>query len=113
MAYQHTINIDLNRLRVAPKGTVAGSERNNVIEAVVVRCSVTDESGLVASIDPWFQFTLENVVDFVEFEDMTTLPDRATAEINEWYEQRKPELEASLEAQKVMSVEKKAPWLSE
>ena len=113
-AIEFDINIT-NRLRVAPTKNVAGVERNNVIEAVVVVCTaqLKDDEGNVldtVSSDPWQSLSLDNVTDFVEYKDLQGLPQRAIDELTAYGEQQREVLTQQLQARKNRSVEKAAPW---
>jgi len=116
MAETIDFNINItNRLRVAPTKAVAGVERNNVIEAVVVVCTaqLKDDEGNVldtVSSDPWQSLSLDNVTDFVEYEDLQGLPQRAIDELTTYGESQREVLTEQLNARKNMSVEKAAPW---
>ena len=116
MAETIDFNINItNRLRVAPTKTVAGVERNNVIEAVVVVCTaqLKDDEGNVldtVSSDPWQSLTLDNVTDFVEYEELEGLPQRAIDELTEYGESQRGVLTQQLNDRKNRSVEKAAPW---
>ena len=108
------INIT-NRLRVAPTKSVAGVERNNVIEAVVVVCTaqLKDDDGNIldtVSSDPWQSLTLDNVTDFVEYEELEGLPQRAIDELTAYGESQREVLTQQLNDRKNRSVEKAAPW---
>ena len=113
-AIEFDINIT-NRLRVAPTRAVAGVERNNVIEAVVVVCTaqLKDDDGNIldtVSSDPWQSLTLDNVTDFVEYEDLQGLPQRAIDELTAYGESQREVLTQQLNDRKNRSVEKAAPW---
>ena len=104
-----------NRLRVAPTKTVNGVERSNVIEAVVVVCTakLKDDEGNVldtVSNDPWQSLSLDNVTDFVEYEELEGLPQRAIDELTAYGESQRQVLTQQLQARKNRSVEKAAPW---
>ena len=113
-----TIDFDINitnRLRVAPTKSVAGVERNNVIEAVVVVCTakLKDDDGNIldtVSSDPWQSLSLDNVTDFVEYEDLQGLPQRAIDELTAYGESQREILTQQLQARKNQSVEREAPW---
>ena len=113
-----TIDFDINitnRLRVAPTKTVNEVERNNVIEAVVVVCTaqLKDDDGNILDIvtsDPWQSLTLDNVTDFVEYEDLQGLPQRAVDELTAYGESQREVLTQQLNDRKNRSVEKAAPW---
>ena len=113
-----SIDFDINitdRLRVAPTKIVDGVERSNVIEAVVVVCTakLKDDEGNVldtVSSDPWQTLSLDNVTDFVEYEDLQGLPQRAIDELTAYGESQREVLTQQLNARKNMSVEKTAPW---
>ena len=113
-AIEFDINIT-NRLRVAPTKTVNGVERSNVIEAVVVVCTAQlkdDESNVLDTVssDPWQGLTLDNVTDFVEYEELEGLPQRAIDELTAYGESQREVLTQQLNDRKNMSVEKAAPW---
>ena len=116
MADAVDFNIDItNRLRVAPTKTVNGVERSNVIESVVVVCTakLKDDDGNILdtiSCDPWQSLSLDNVTDFVEYEDLQGLPQRAIDELTACGESQREVLTEQLNARKNMSVEKAAPW---
>ena len=116
MADAVDFNIDItNRLRVAPTKTVNGVERSNVIESVVVVCTakLKDDDGNILdtiSCDPWQSLSLDNVTDFVEYEDLQGLPQRAIDELTTYGESQREVLTEQLNARKNMSVEKAAPW---
>ena len=108
------INIT-NRLRVAPTKSVAGVERNNVIEAVVVVCTakLKDDDGNIldtVTSDPWQSLTLDNVTDFVEYEELKGLPQRAIDELTAYGESQREVLTQQLNDRKNRSVEKVASW---
>ena len=111
-------NIDItNRLRVAPTRTVNGVERSNVIEAVVVVCTakLKDDDGNIldtVSSDPWQSLSLDNVTDFVEYEELEGLPQRAIDELTAYGESQREVLTQQLQARKNRSVEREAPWNS-
>ena len=108
------INIT-NRWRVAPTKSVAGVERSNVIEAVVVVCTakLKDDDGNIldtVSSDPWQSLSLDNVTDFVEYEELKGLPQRAIDELTAYGESQREVLTQQLNDRKNRSVEKAAPW---
>ena len=112
------IDFDINitdRLRVAPTKTVNGVERSNVIEAVVVVCTakLKDDDGNIldtVSSDPWQSLSLDNVTDFVEYEELDGLPQRAIDELTAYGESQREVLTQQLQARKNRSVEREAPW---
>ena len=112
------IDFDINitdRLRVAPTKTVDGVERSNVIEAVVVVCTakLKDDDGNIldtVSSDPWQSLSLDNVTDFVEYEELDGLPQRAIDELTAYGESQREILTQQLQARKNQSVEREAPW---
>ena len=116
MADNVDFNIDItSRLRVAPTKSVAGVERSNVIEAVVVVCTAQskDDDGNIldtVSSDPWQSLSLDNVTDFVEYEDLQGLPQRAIDELTAYGELQREVLTQQLNDRKNRSVEKAAPW---
>ena len=116
MADNVDFNIDItSRLRVAPTKSVAGVERNNVIEAVVVVCTaqLKDDDGNIldtVSSDPWQSLSLDNVTDFVEYEELKGLPQRAIDELTAYGESQRQMLIQQLNDRKNQSVEKAAPW---
>ena len=115
-AVDFNINIT-NRLRVAPTKTVNGVERSNVIEAVVVVCTakLKDDDGNIldtVSSDPWQSLSLDNVTDFVEYEELEGLPQRAIDELTAYGESQREVLTQQLQARKNQSVEREAPWVS-
>ena len=116
MADNVEFNIDItSRLRVAPTRSVAGVERSNVIEAVVVVCTakLKDDNGNIldtVSSDPWQSLSLDNVTDFVEYEDLQGLPQRAIDELTAYGESQREVLTQQLNDRKNRSVEKVAPW---
>ena len=104
-----------SRLRVAPTKSVASVERNNVIEAVVVVCTaqLKDDDGNIldtVSSDPWQSLSLDNVTDFVEYEALEGLPQRAIDELTAYGESQRQMLIQQLNDRKNRSVEKAAPW---
>ena len=108
------INIT-NRLRVAPTKSVAGVERSNVIEAVVVVCTAklkVDDGYILDTVssDPWQSLTIDNVTDFVEYEELEGLPQRAIDELTAYGESQREVLTQQLNDRKNRSVEKAAPW---
>jgi hypothetical protein len=89
------------------------STQENVIESVVCIAKCTDdETGEVASTDPWVAIDLSELTagDFVEFDDLTGLPTRAKTQLEAWGEEQKTGLEAQLAARATASKEREAPW---
>ena len=116
MAYTHEELTITDRIRVAPSKVIGdGSTQENVIEAVVciAKC-IDDETGEVASTDPWVTIDLSDLTaeDFVAFDDLTGLPTRAKTQLEAWGEAQKAGLEAQLAARATASKEREAPWNS-
>ena len=114
MAYTHELTIT-DRIRVAPSKVIGdGSTQENVIEAVVCIAKCTDDTGEVASTDPWVSIDLSELTagDFVAFDDLTGLPTRAKTQLEAWGEDQKAGLEAQLAARATASKEREAPWNS-
>jgi len=117
MSYTHELTIlSDSRLRVAPSKKIGdGSTQENVVESVVCRAKCTDdETGEVASTDPWVAIDLTDLTaeDFVAFDDLTGLPARAKTQLEAWGEEQKAGLESQLAARAVASKEQAAPWVA-
>ena len=113
MAYTHELTIT-DRIRVAPSKAIGDeSTQENLIQAVVCIAKCTDdETGEVASTDPWVTIDLSELTagDFVAFDDLTGLPTRAKTQLEAWGEEQKAGLEAQLVARATVSKEQAAPW---
>lgn len=115
MSYTHELTIlSDSRLRVAPSKKIGdGSTQENVVEAVVCKAKCTDdETGEVASTDPWVEIDLTDLTaeDFVAYEELTELPARAKTQLEAWGEEQKSGLEAQLAARAVASKEVVPVW---
>ena len=114
-SYVHAHEIT-KRLRVVGEMEIGdGSVQQNVITAVVVicRCEDSDNPDLgVASTDPWVSLNIDDCTaeDFETLADMTALPDRCIAHINQWAEDQKESLESQLAARVNAPREEPAPW---
>jgi len=114
MAYTHELTIT-DRIRVSPSAKIGDdSTQENVIESVVCIAKCTDDTGEVASTDPWVTIDLSELTagDFVAFDDLTGLPTRARTQLESWGEEQKEGLEAQLAARATASKEREAPWIS-
>tara|TARA_R100001230_G_C5654639_1_gene159509 strand:+ start:278 stop:622 length:345 start_codon:yes stop_codon:yes gene_type:complete len=112
MAYTHELTIT-DRIRVSPSKVIGDdSTQENVIEAVVCIAKCTDDTGEVASTDPWVPIDLSELTagDFVAFDDLTGLPTRAKTQLEAWGVTQKAGLEEQLAARATASKEREAPW---
>jgi hypothetical protein len=112
MAYTHELTIT-DRIQVSPSRVIGDdSTQENVIEAVVCIAKCTDDTGEVASTDPWVSIDLSELTagDFVAFDDLTGLPTRAKTQLEAWGEEQKSGLEAQLAARAVASKEVVPVW---
>ena len=114
MAYNHELTIT-DRIRVVPSAEIGdGSTKENVIEAVVCIARCTDEeTGEIASSDPWVTLDLTDLTaeNFVEYDTLTALPDRAVTQLTQWGKDQEEGLEAQLAERMVASKEQVAPWV--
>jgi hypothetical protein len=114
-SYVHTHEIT-QRLRVVPEMEIGdGSVQQNVITAVVVvcRCEDSDNPDLgVASTDPWVSLDLDacTAADFDPLADMTALPDRCVAYLDQWAADQREGLEQQLAGRVNAPREETAPW---
>lgn len=94
MGYTHTVDIT-NQLLVTPKTKVGNVDKTNVITGVYATATCKDEAGTETSRSSWVMWdTKTSDPDyFVEYDKLTSLPGRATTQVNTWHTAVKEVLE--------------------
>mgnify|MGYP003115845754 CR=1 FL=1 len=94
VGYTHTVDIT-NQLLVTPKTKVGSVEKTNVITGVYATATCKDEAGTETSRSSWVMWdTKTSDPDyFVEYDKLTSLPGRATTQVNTWHTAVKEVLE--------------------
>ena len=94
MAYTHTLEIT-DQLLVTPKTKVGSVEKTNVITGVYATATCKDESGTETSRSSWVMLDVASSDPdyFIEFDKLTSLPGRATTQVNTWHTAVKDALE--------------------
>ena len=86
MEYTHTLEIT-NQLLVTPKRKVGNVEKTNVVSGVYAKATCKDEVGTETSRGSWVMWDTETSDPdyFVEYDKLTSLPGRATTQVNAWH----------------------------
>jgi hypothetical protein len=94
VGYTHTVDIT-NQLLVTPKTKVGNVDKTNVITGVYATATCKDEAGTETSRSSWVMWdTKTSDPDyFVEYDKLTSLPGRATTQVNTWHTAVKEVLE--------------------
>ena len=94
MGYTHTVDIT-NQLLVTPKTKVGNVDKTNVITGVYATATCKDEAGTETSRSSWVMWdtTTSDPDYFVEYDKLTSLPGRATTQVNTWHTAVKEVLE--------------------
>ena len=97
MAYTHTLEIT-DQLMVTPKTKVGSVEKTDVITGVYATATCKDDSGTEMSRSSWVMLDVASSDPdyFVEFDKLTSLPGRATTQVNTWHTSVKELLEIKI-----------------
>jgi len=111
MEYTHTLEIT-DQLLVTPKRKVGKIEKTNVVSGVYAKATCKDEAGTETSRSSWVMWdTKTSDPDyFVEYDKLTSLPGRATTQVNTWHTAVKDALEIENAAVPSQPAVRTASW---